>query len=153
MGIRSEIAWTDVTLQAPHSGSAITLGGPIKLFHAEVNATFASAGLTFESGDFFIPSFMWGIQAIPAGDTPVTLPTDLNDNVWLVVEGGESGTAAATWAPSSDTAAILLSTTIELKWSGQLFLAVDTAIYFTTGLLPGAAGDLVTGGTMTVWST
>jgi hypothetical protein len=153
MGIFSRTYFGDTT---PNTGAAynlISIGSGTTLTRVEVRGGITFPGQSAGASDYFLGGPLLGIQAYPAASSPLHLPTDIDNNGMIACECHVPGEIAATWAPSTDTGAVLLGGPISLTWAGQLPIGTDTAV----GLITGPIGTPPVGwlifGTCTVWTT
>jgi hypothetical protein len=105
-----------------------------------------------EANWFGYPILM-GIQAIPNGDTPLTLPADIGDSQFLQVEAWQPENAFATWEPNTATAAAIGGGKFSLTWAGQAYYAGTTDFLFTTGLQTGGSETFLIALSTTIWYT
>lgn len=140
----------------PNTGAAynlISVGSGTTLTRVEVRGAITYVGQSAVVADWFTGGPLFGIQAYPAAESPLHLPTDINNNGMIVCECHVPGEIAATWAPSSDTAAVLVGGPISLTWAGQLPIGTDTAVGLVTGQLTDTEVGWLIFGTCTVWTT
>jgi hypothetical protein len=153
MGVFSRTNYADTSANNGAAYNLITIGGGSKLTRVEVRGAITFPGESATVSDWFNGGPLLGIQAYPASGSPLHLPSDINNNGMIVVECHVPGEIAATWAPSTDTGAVLLGGPISLTWAGQLALSPDTAIGLITGLIGSSGVTWLIAGTTTVWTT
>lgn len=134
------------------SYSLIVLTGPFKVQRVEVTGAISFPSESLVSGDFFLNPLLLGVQAIPNGNTALTLPSAQGNAEFLTVEAYRPQNAFAAWAPSTDTAEAIGGGDFALTWAGQAYYAGTTDFIFTTGLQNGSESLLVAL-SMTIWYT
>jgi hypothetical protein len=146
------INWAQTSDTTTGDLAIITVTGAFKLLRAEMHGanTFPITTSTV-SGTQLSSPYMWGIQAIPHGNTPLALPANITAADWLVVEAHTPGELGVAWAPSTDTVAFASGGGYSLRWSGQQVFSASTDIIFTTGQASGFSGTLESFGVMKIW--
>jgi hypothetical protein len=149
-----------IVREAHQDTSAVTVGsynlvvltGPFKVQRIVVTGAISFPSEALVAGDFFLNPLLLGVQAIPNGNTPLTLPSAIGNSEFLVVEAYRPQNAFAAWAPSTDTAEAIGGGEFSLTWAGQAYYAGTTDFLFTTGLQNGSESLLVAV-CMTIWYT
>jgi hypothetical protein len=115
------------------------LGSCTKLLRVTASLTNSNVAGTYDVGQALTGPFIWGVQWVPHGNSPLSLPADAFEANFLWVRNIHTdGYGTLTWAPSSDTAG---SGTVDIatyEWRGQLPIGQDIDLYVTMA-------DLVTG--------
>lgn len=146
------INWAQTSNTGSGNLAIITLPAGIKLLRAEVHGTVTHPIATATtSGPQFDSPLMWGIQAIPHGNTPLALPANITAADWLVVEAHQPAEVVAAWAPSTATVAIGTGGGFSLRWSGQAVYSGSTDVVFTDGQATGFTEVWESFGVMKVW--
>lgn len=155
MGVnRAIINWSQTSPTGGGNLANVTLLGLKKMLRAEVHGAITNPISTSTvSGSQFSSPLMWGIQAIPHGNTPLALPSNITAADWLVVEAHQPSEIVAAWAPSTDTVAVASGGGFSLEWAGQKFIGADTDVLFTDGQDSGFSTTWESFGTMTLWYT
>jgi hypothetical protein len=153
MGQLTRTAWADTSPNNGTTYGGIDLAGYAKLTHVRVQGTFSNAATTVgTTTEGFTSNSLWGIQFIPTGNAPLTLPGDINNQAFLAVGAPHQTTLNAAWAPSSDVAGFVGSFPFEIEWAGQLPFYSPLSVLFTTGqILAGGAGFLYYGSMEVEW--
>jgi hypothetical protein len=94
---------------------------------------------------------MWGLQWLINGSSLLTLPADESDQRWLTVQSHINDGICATWAPNTDTSAVIVSAPCHIRWAGQLKATDDMELAFTTGVLGGSPTGWYLYGAMELW--
>jgi hypothetical protein len=146
------INWAQTSDTGGGNLALINLSTPFKLLRVEVHGTVSHAvGNLPPTGVQFDGSLMWGIQAIPHGNTPLALPNNITAADWLVVEAQRPTEVTAAWSPNSSTAAVATAGGFSLRWAGQMAFGASTDILFTDGQATGFTNTWESFGTMKVW--
>jgi hypothetical protein len=146
------ISWAQTSNTTPGDLGIITVTGAFKLLRVEMHGAHTDPITTATtSGSQLNSPFVWGIQAIPHGNTPLALPANITAADWLVVQAHEPGELGVFWAPSTDTVAFDVGGGYHLRWSGQQAYAASTDIIFTTGQWTGFSTSSESFGTMRIW--
>jgi hypothetical protein len=146
------INWAQTSPTGGGSLALIALPAGIKLLRAEVHGAITNPIATSTvTGTQFSSPLMWGIQAIPHGNTPLVLPNNITAADWLTVEAHQPSEIVAAWAPSSATVAIGSGGGFSLKWSGQAEYAAATDVLFSDGQATGFSTSWESFGTLKLW--
>lgn len=148
------INWEQTTATGGGQLASISLIGLHKILRVEARGgiTFP-VGTTTVTGLGFSVATMFGIQAIPHGNTPLALPSNITAADWLVVQQRDPGEGVLAWAPSSATAAAAGGGGFSMDWAGQKAYNADTDLVFTDGQSTGFTDTWRCWGTMRVWFT
>lgn len=150
----SIINWEQTSPTGGGSLASISLIGLTKILHVEAHGGVGFPIVTTtDTGAGPQNPLMFGVQAIPHGDTPLALPANITAADWLVVEQRIPGEAAFSWSPDTDTAAAAAGGGFRLDWSGQKYYGADTDLVFTDGQSTGFSLTWSCWGTMRVWWT
>lgn len=86
--------------------------------------------------------YVWGVQWVPHGDSPLALPAFAFDQqfFWAEFHGGNQTTTLA-WTPSTDGAAFTGFATARREWRGQMPINQDIDLYVTTAYTVGTPPD------------
>lgn len=151
---RAIINWSQTSPTGGGNLAIISLIGLHKILRAEVHGAITNPISTSTvSGSQFSSPLMWGIQAIPHGNTPLALPSNITAADWLVVEAHQPSEIVAAWAPSSATVAVASGGGFSLKFAGQKAINADTDVVFTDGQDSGFSTTWESFGTLEVWYT
>lgn len=144
--------WQDGAANIGANYAVTTIGAGQVLTSVSVRAaiTFPIATTT-DTGEQFTANTMIGIQLLINGSTLLALPADITDTRWLTVQGTDPSSVAATWAPSTATAAVGSGSNLTLKWRGQLVMQDEMVLAVTTGNLGSSAPEWFTYGAMEAW--
>jgi hypothetical protein len=154
MPTRTSTAWGDTASNTGASYGTINLASGIKITRIEVTYDWAIAGDDVTSSTVVANSnLLVGVQAIVTGNTPLTLPADLNNSSFLQVEHVVSSTANITVTPSTDQAWNLFLEGGHLVWAGQFPLFNATTVLFTTGQVLAGLFNIYNFGCMSIWTT
>jgi hypothetical protein len=143
--------WADSASNTGASYPAIVVTAGYKVTRVEVRGSIGLPTVTVTPPVVLGSETMWGIQAIPNGNTPLTLPADISNNDWLVTEVRGGTDILSAWTPAANSATLIAAGEISLTWSGQLKVSVDTAIMFTTGPTVGSPSGWWTFGSINVF--
>lgn len=148
------INWEQTTPTGGGNLASITLLGLNKILRVEARGgiTFP-IGTTTATGPGFTVATMFGIQAIPHGNTPLALPANITAADWLVVEQRIPGEGVIGWSPSSNTAAAGAGGGFSMDFAGQKHYGADTDLLFTDGQSSGFTETWRCWGSMRVWYT
>jgi hypothetical protein len=131
---RTTVAWSDTSPNTGTTYGPISLDAGIKITRIVAEGCASAPTNTFsESTPFLYVNGMWGIQVIEHGNTPLLLPSNVNDPSFWTIDTDHADNELATWAPSSDTAGIARIAPWSLQWSGQAALFEEFDVWFTTG--------------------
>lgn len=149
---RAIINWSQTAPTGGGNLALINIPSAFKLLRAEVHGAVTNPIATSTvTGTQFSSPLLFGIQAIPHGNTPLALPANITAADWLVVEAHQPSEIVAAWAPSSATVAIGSGGGFSLKWRGQQAFSASTDILFTDGQDAGFSTTWESFGTLTVW--
>jgi hypothetical protein len=128
--------WQDGAANIGANYAVTTIGAGQVLTRVTVRAaiTFPIATTT-DTGEQFTANTMMGLQLLINGSSLLTLPADITDSRWLTVQTTDPSSVAATWAPSSDTAAVGSGSNLTLRWAGQIVMQEEMVFALTTGNL------------------
>lgn len=148
------INWQQTSPTGGGSLASISLIGLHKILRVEARGGIAFPfGTTTDTGPGFDVATMFGIQAIPHGNTPLALPSNITAADWLVVQQRVPGEGVAAFSPSTDTAAAAAGGGFAMDWAGQRAYNADTDLVFTDGQSTGFTDTWRCWGTMRVWFT
>lgn len=148
------INWEQTTPTGGGNLASIALLGLHKILRVE-----ARGGITFpfitttDTGPGLNDAVMFGIQAIPHGNTPLALPANITAADWLVVEQRQPGEGILAWTPATNTVAAAAGGGFRMDWAGQKFFGADTDLVFTDGQSTGFTETWENFGSMRVWYT
>jgi hypothetical protein len=123
------------------------------LMRVEIRAviSFPSEVLT-QPNTGFESHVITGLQLLEYPSSLLDLPTDIGDPGWLTVEHPLTDVIAAiTWSPSTADAAFENAGYISMVWAGNLQLAEEMTLAWTTGILGGTPSGWRNYGTMQYW--
>lgn len=139
------------TPTAPGAVAVVSSGVGAKITRISVRAELTSSVNSLTTGTSLTSPIMAGIQAIPHGNTPLSLPGDINNSSWLLVEALNLGDICPTWAPSSDTGVYAPCAGLALDWYGQQPYFGNTDFWFSTGAQAGSSPTFQIAGTISVY--
>jgi hypothetical protein len=106
------------------------LGSCTKLLRVRCGLTIAPGEGTLTAGQIAIDAFIWGVQWVPHGNSPLSLPADAFEANFLWAETVHTDWAfTALWAPATDTAAAFGAETVGKDWRAQLPIGQDIDLY------------------------
>ena len=126
-------SWADGGQVGPGNYGTITIAGAHKLCYVRVAGAIVLGTSDVTDADNGHSSVLIGVQGVPSGNTPLTLPSDLGNSAFLVAVARTPSEIAVAWAPNTDTAAFVGGGAAALEWSGQLVQTGAIDYYFTTG--------------------
>lgn len=148
------VAWADQSVNSGASYGGISFAADTKFTRIEVNIGFSAEPITLSTASPpNVDNVLWGIQAIPAGNTPIVLPSGLNDAGWLNVAAEQPVHNSIAWAPSTDDAGYSFLAGGKITWAGQYIVFGQTDVYFTWGKILSTVADLAFYGCMNIWYT
>lgn len=146
------INWEQTSPTGGGNLAILTVNPLTKLLRVEVRGAITYPASTYtSSATGYANPVMYGIQAIPHGNTPLALPANITAADWLVVEQREPGEASIAWAPSTDTSAAFAGGGYSLDWAGQKYYNADTDLVITDGQSAGYSLTWMNFGTMRIW--
>lgn len=148
------INWEQTSATGGGNLAIVSLAGLGKLLRVEARGGISFPfGTTTDTGPGFDVATMFGIQAIPHGNTPLALPANITAADWLVVQQRVPGEGVAAFSPSTDTAAAAAGGGYSMDWAGQQYYGADTDVVFTDGQSSGFTDAWRNWGTMRIWWT
>lgn len=119
-----------------HQYGPYTLENVVKIVRVECTMAFGNVGDEGAYTSTIEGIAVWGVQVGATGYTPQTLPGGLDSEqfFWAKLAGG-SLVVNFSWAPSSDTGALIYLIQEANQWRGQVNFSETVDFYVTSGSL------------------
>ena len=128
------------------------IGHVNKLFKAEIRGQVNYQGVALSGSGVLANILGWGVQQVPHTAAAEDITGSVDSETWLVRRQSGQNDQVVGWAPSTDTASIMVTNALCDDWAGQLAIGLDTDIWVsikaTTG---GSLANLNTFGTVRLW--
>jgi hypothetical protein len=99
-----------------------------------VTAVSGCVNASFESSYTFAGGYVWGVQYVPTGDSPLALPADGGADTFLFLDQMNTNDAISTWTPNTDPTAYIMTWDLHQDWHGQLLIDSTVDFYITVGV-------------------
>lgn len=117
-----------------HQYGPYNLGSCGKLLHVTATLSHSYPGVTLASNGTLSFGILWGLQWVPHGNSPLTLPADAFEPSFLWAEYAAYDKASdLAWTPAANSASFSTLTTVSKEWRGQLPINQNIDLYVTTG--------------------
>jgi hypothetical protein len=123
-----------------------------KFYKFEVNGQINFQGSAISVASVLANPIVFGVQQVPHTAAGEDIITSFDSETWLVRRQTGSQDLVTTWAPSTDTAAVLGSLATRDRWAGQLAIGGDTDLWVSMKTSNGSStGNINTFGTVRLW--
>lgn len=119
-----------------HQYGPYTVSSVNKVLRVQSTMCFSAEGGSAGDTSTVENGIVWGVQAGPTGYSPVALPGGLDSTsfFWAKLAGGTIW-AGYSWAPSTDTGAIIPFGQDQEEWRGQLYQGETIDFYVSSASL------------------
>lgn len=107
--------------------------GVVKVLHAKVTIETVSVVESWTTSTTLVAGAMVGMQVVFGGGTPFDLPSGAALVNFLDHIPQSDDDSLMAWAPSSDTAAVVVKSERNLEWYGQKYFGAPLDFYVTWG--------------------